>query len=143
MYLVCLYAAMSVFPTLLAKETPTLATSVAYTCITFFVATSLWDSRVFIADTFKYQSALLARPHSVTLPITIILVLTSAFPTQGIQVCLLMSLSQAIMTAAVTEFVYSICKRNEWFLRTRRESLPRVISTMVTPTFNQTRIQFR
>lgn len=142
-YLVTLYVTVSVLPTLVAPQPPTLTTSVAYTCTTLFVACSLWDSRQFIRDTFKYASIVLTRPHYVCLPVTIILAATHTFPTDGISLSLPLVGIQAMLAIVGSEAVYSVSKRKEWLIRTRRESIPRVVSNIVTPTFNQTRIQFR
>ena len=137
-YLVALTMVLAAVPNVAISTTSTsLAVAACYIGATVISSTLMWDSRQFIIDNFSFVTFLLSRPVVVLVPLLLVLIGFDVIPLKR-QVCIAMLAVQILIAAVLSEAVYSVAKRNDWLLRRRRSSLPRMETMSGTTPTNQT-----
>jgi hypothetical protein len=139
-YLVALTVVAAAIPNVLLGEvdsSQSLSVASFYMFITFITSSLMWDSRHFIIDTFSFREFLISRPVVIAAPVLIILVFLDYLPIKS-QLCVWIAVVQILLAAALCETSYSVAKRNDWLIRHRRSSLPRMETISGNTPTNQT-----
>lgn len=124
-YLVTLTVVASAIPNVLEGSNSSLAVAACYITVSVVVSTLLWDSRHFIIDTFSFNDLFVSRPVFIVYSVMVILVIFDVLPFRA-ELCLWLVGVQILIAAILSEAAYSIAKRNNWLVRQRRSSLPRM-----------------
>ena len=124
-YLTMVTVIASSLPNVVVGSSDKLSVAACYMSESLFISTLLWDSRQFIIDNFSFKNFLLYKPMYVVVPILIVLLLFDVLPLVK-HLCFWLIISQVIVATIVSEVFYSVAKRNDWLIRSRRGSLPRM-----------------
>jgi hypothetical protein len=125
MYLTAITLMLGSLPNVVIGSSEKLSVAACYMAETLFISSVLWDSRQFIIDNFSLFRFLVSRPAYVLVPGLILLVSFDVLPLIK-HMCVWLIITQILVAALVSEIAYSVSKRNDWLLRTRRGSLPRM-----------------
>ena len=135
-YITAVTVMLCSLPNVVMGSSGKISIAACYMSESLFISSVLWDSRQFIIDNFSFRSFLITKPAYLLVPILIVLVSFDVLPIIG-DLCVWLLIIQVLIATLVSEVSYSVAKRNDWLLRTRRGSLPRMETISGTTPTNQ------